>query len=116
LPALELYRLKGELLFQQEKQIAKSKKQKPKSPHPQSQLPDPVSTAEACFREAITIAKQQGAKSWGLRAVMSLSRLRQHQGKTKHAHKMLAEIYGWFTEGLDTADLKEAHALLTALS
>ncbi|TMA55483.1 MAG: hypothetical protein E6J80_08975, partial [Deltaproteobacteria bacterium] len=59
---------------------------------------------------------RQSAKSWELRAVMSLARLWQQQGKTKQARQMLAEIYGWFTEGFDTADLKEAGALLEELS
>jgi predicted ATPase len=72
--------------------------------------------AEACFHKAIEIARKQQAKSLELRAVMSLSRLWQRQGKQKEAHEMLAEIYGWFTEGFDTADLQEAKALLEELA
>ena len=72
--------------------------------------------AEECFRRAIDIARRQSAKSLELRAVTSLSRLWQKQGKTEEARQMLAEIYGWFTEGFDTADLKEAKALLEELS
>ena len=72
--------------------------------------------AEACFRQGIDIARSQGAKSLELRSVMSLSRLWQGQGKKEEARQMLAEIYGWFTEGFDTADLKEAKALLEELS
>jgi predicted ATPase len=72
--------------------------------------------AEACFLKAIEIARRQQAKSLELRAVMSLSRLWQQQGKKKEAHEMLAKIYGWFTEGFDTADLKEAKALLEELA
>lgn len=72
--------------------------------------------AEACFHKAIEIARRQGAKSLELRAVMSLARLWQKQGKKEEAHKMLAEIYNWFTEGFDTADLKEAKTLLEELS
>jgi predicted ATPase len=68
--------------------------------------------AEGCFHQAIEIARRQQAKSWELRAVISLSRLWQRQGKKKEARKLLAEIYNWFTEGLDTNDLKEAEALL----
>jgi predicted ATPase len=98
----EIYRLKGELLL---KQKAKGKRQKAKMD----------AEAEACFRQSIDIARRQGAKSLELRAVMSLSRLWQGQGKKKEARKMLAEIYGWFTEGFDTADLKEARALLEEL-
>jgi predicted ATPase len=62
------------------------------------------------------MAKNQSAKSIELRAMMSLSRLWQQQGKTEEARQILAEIYGWFTEGFDTADLKEAKALLEELS
>jgi predicted ATPase len=68
--------------------------------------------AEACFHKAIEIARKQQAKSLELRAVMSLSRLWQKQGKKKEARQMLAEIYSWFTEGFDTADLKDAKMLL----
>jgi predicted ATPase len=72
--------------------------------------------AEACFRQAIAIARSQGAKSWELRAALSLSRLYHRQGKTEDARPMLAEIYGWFTEGFETADLQEAKAFLDATS
>ncbi len=72
--------------------------------------------AEACFQQAITIAQQQSAKSWELRAATSLARLWQRQGKIAEARQMLAEIYGWFTEGFDTADLKDAKALLEECS
>ena len=74
------------------------------------------SEAESCFRRAIEIARRQQAKSWELRAVTSLSRLLQNQGKNEEAHQLLAEIYGWFTEGFDTADLKDAKTLLEELS
>jgi hypothetical protein len=70
------------------------------------------SEAEECFRKAIEVARRQQAKSLELRAVMSLSRLWQRQGKKDEARQMLAEIYGWFTEGFDTKDLQEAKALL----
>ena len=72
--------------------------------------------AEACFRRALEVARRQQARSWELRAATSLARLWQKQGKREEARQMLAEIYGWFTEGLDTADLKEAKVLLEALS
>jgi hypothetical protein len=71
--------------------------------------------AEACFHQALTVARRQQAKAWELRAAMSLSRLWQRQGKCAEAGALLAPIYGWFTEGFDTADLKEAKALLEAL-
>jgi DNA-binding winged helix-turn-helix (wHTH) protein len=67
--------------------------------------------AEKCFHKAIEIARRQSAKSLELRAVMSLARLPQRQGKKKQARRMLAEIYGWFTEGFETKDLQEAKAL-----
>jgi len=82
----------------------------------QSPTPNPQQEAEACFHKAIEVARRQQAKSLELRAVMSLARLWQQQGKKKQARKMLAEIYGWFTEGFDTADLQEAKALLDELS
>ncbi|HJY85098.1 MAG TPA: hypothetical protein VKK81_28950 [Candidatus Binatia bacterium] len=72
--------------------------------------------AEECFWRAIEIARQQQAKSLELRATMSLARLWQQQGKKGEAQQMLAEIYGWFTEGFDTVDLQEAKALLEELS
>jgi tetratricopeptide (TPR) repeat protein len=71
--------------------------------------------AEECFRKAIAIARRQSAKSWELRATTSLGRLLANQGKRDEARAMLAEIYGWFTEGFDTADLKDAKALLDEL-
>jgi predicted ATPase len=92
----ELYRLKGELLLQLS--------------------PDNHSESESSFKQAIDIAKRQQAKSWELRAAMSLARLWQQQGKRSDAHDLLAPVYGWFTEGFDTADLKEAKALLEELS
>ena len=64
--------------------------------------------AEECFRKALDIARRQQAKSWELRAAMSLSRLWQQQGKRDEARELLPPIYGWFTEGFDTADLREA--------
>ena len=82
---------------------------------PRPLAPDPQSEAEACFLKAIEVARKQQAKSLELRATTSLARLWQQQGKTKEAHQMLAEIYGWFTEGFDTKDLQEAKALLEEL-
>lgn len=92
--AAELYRLKGELLLMQGDETE----------------------AEASFGNAIGVARQQSAKSWELRATVSLSRLWQKQGKREEARQMLAEVYGWFTEGFDTPDLKDAKALLAELS
>ena len=80
----ELYRLRGELLLQQ--------------------VPPDASQAEHCFQQALAIARRQQAKSFELRAAMSLSHLWQCQGKRADAYAMLAEVYGWFTEGFDTAD------------
>ena len=75
-----------------------------------------VVEAEGCFLKALEVARHQQAKSWELRAVMSLSRLWQQQGKKDAARKMLAEVYSWFTEGFDTKDLQEAKALLKELT
>jgi tetratricopeptide (TPR) repeat protein len=72
--------------------------------------------AEADFREAIALAQKMGGKAWELRATSSLARLLVKQGRRDEARTMLAEIYGWFTEGFDTADLKDAKALLDELN
>ena len=93
----ELYRLKGELLLAAGQSKATGQE------------------AEACFQQALDIARRQQAKSLELRAAMSLSRLWQQQGKRAEARELLAPIYGWFTEGFDTADLQEAKALLEDL-
>ncbi|MCI0529937.1 MAG: hypothetical protein L0Y56_21040, partial [Nitrospira sp.] len=108
----ELYRLKGELL-----QKAESRRQKAEG---NDLLPTaccllPADSPEACFRQAIDIARHQHAKSLELRAVMSLSRLWQKQGKQEEARQILMEIYDWFTEGFDTVDLQEAKVLLEEL-
>ena len=70
---------------------------------------------ERCFRTAIEIARRQSARIAELRATTSLARLLEKQGRRDEARTMLAEIYNWFTEGFDTADLKEAKALLDQL-
>jgi predicted ATPase len=72
--------------------------------------------AEACFQQALAVARRQQAKALELRAAMSLARLWQQQGQRAEAHALLAPIYNWFTEGFDTADLQEAQALLEELS
>ena len=72
--------------------------------------------AETDFRKALTLARSMGTKAWELRATMSLARLLRDTGRRYEAHSMLAEIYNWFTEGFDTADLKEAKALLGELA
>jgi predicted ATPase len=71
--------------------------------------------AETCFYQALAVARRQQARSWELRAALSLSRLWQRQGKHAEARSLLAPIYGWFTEGFDTADLQEAKGLLEEL-
>jgi hypothetical protein len=107
----ELYRRKGTLTLQSQTGLgqvsgkSQGSQDKSENPDPRPPVPDPQSEAEACFLKAIDIARRQQAKSWELRAVMSLSRLWQQQGKTAAAHELLADIYGWFTEGLDTKDL-----------
>jgi predicted ATPase len=92
----ELHRLKGELLL--------------------ALSTDNAAEAEPCFHQALDIARRQQAMSLELRAATSLSRLWQRQGKRDDARDLLAPIYGWFTEGFDTADLQEAKALLTTLA
>jgi predicted ATPase len=79
-----------------------------------SSLPD-TAKAEAYFERALSVARQQQAKSWELRAAMSMARLWRDQGKPQQARELLAPIYGWFTEGFDTRDLKEAKGLLHEL-
>jgi predicted ATPase len=93
----ELYRLKGETLLAQAGTTQK------------------CAEAEQCFHVALETARRQQAKSLELRAATSLSRLWQQQGKRDAARQLLAEVYGWFTEGFDTADLCEARALLAEL-
>jgi predicted ATPase len=72
--------------------------------------------AEGYFERALAVAREQQAKSWELRASMSLARLWRDQGKVQQARELLAPVYGWFTEGFDTRDLKEAKALLEELA
>jgi len=108
----ELYRLKGELLLvkaeDEKTQTGKLKKSKEK-------INEIKEEAESLFQKALEVSRKQQAKSLELRATMSLARLWQKQGKKEEARKQLAEIYGWFTEGFDTMDLKEAKALLEDL-
>jgi len=113
----ELYRLKGELTLQQEARgwRRETSPSFPQAPSLKSQVTQAAQEAEGYFHKAIEIAHRQQAKSWELRAVMSLAKLWQQQGKKTEAHRMLAEIYGWFTEGFDTKDLQEAKALLEEL-
>jgi predicted ATPase len=89
----EIHRIRGELLW-----------------------PSDHDVAAGCFEQALQIARDQGSKLLELRAVTSLARLRRDQGERQKAHDLLAPIYDWFTEGFDTADLKEAAALLDELA
>ena len=80
-------------------------------------LPEPdAAKIEAYFERALTVARQQQAKSWELRAATSMARLWRNQGKPQQARELLAPAYGWFSEGFDTLDLKEAKALLDELA
>ena len=72
--------------------------------------------AETCFERALAVARSQQAKSWELRTSMSMARLWREQGKRNKARELLAPVYGWFTEGFDTLDLKQAKALLDELT
>jgi predicted ATPase len=94
--APELYRLKGELILLQENAEHRAE-------------------AESCFHHALAIAQNQQAKSLELRAATSLARLWHQHGKRQEAYDLLAPVYNWFTEGFDTADLKEARGLLNEL-
>jgi predicted ATPase len=77
--------------------------------------PDAAAKAEAYFDCAVAVARDQQAKSWELRATMSMARLWRDEGKRDEARELLAPVYGWFTEGFETRDLKEAKALLDEL-
>jgi len=92
----EVHRLRGKLL------LARSANHAPE--------------AESCFQQGLDVARRQRAKTWELRAAMSLSRLWQQQGKHAAARDVLAPVYGWFTEGFDTADLHAAKTLLDHLA
>ncbi|UCC64939.1 MAG: hypothetical protein JSV36_07840, partial [Anaerolineae bacterium] len=94
----ELHRIKGELLLKR------------------NERDKDVRGAETCFERAIEVARRERARSWELRAATSLSRLWQGQGRKAEARELLQGIYDWFTEGFDTADLREARALLDALA
>jgi len=110
----ELHRLRGELLLRKV-QPQKSPRAKARGQHSALRIPHFAMEAEECFLQALSIARQQEAKSLELRATMSLSRLWRQQGKKAEAGKLLAEIYSWFTEGFDTVDLREARTLLDDL-
>jgi predicted ATPase len=111
----ELYRLAGELLLRRSEWRNGRQGEEEAFPHSPAR-PFAHFSPEECFQKAIEIAHRQQAKSLELRAVISLSRLWQQQGKQHTARNTLSEIYGWFTEGFDTADLREAKALLEELA
>jgi predicted ATPase len=92
----EIHRLRGDLLLQQTR--------------------DSSVEAEECYRKALEVARAQEARAWQLRATVSLARLWGEQGRRAEAYDLLAPVYGWFTEGFDTADLQEAKALLDQLA
>jgi predicted ATPase len=102
----ELWRVKGELLLAQAKE-RKTARSTSRNAH--------VKEAEQCFQSALKMARERGARSLELRAAMSLARLEQIGGRRGTAHDLLTGVYGWFTEGHDTRDLKEAKALLEEL-
>ena len=92
----ELYRLKGDALL--------------------ILSPERAAEAEACYHQALAVARDQGASLWELRAATSLARLWRNQSRRAEARDLLAPVYGWFTEGFETADLKDAKALLDELA
>jgi predicted ATPase len=108
----ELYRMKGELTLQKFKVQGLRFKVEDSL---ESGVQNPEAEAEECFLKSIEIARKQQAKSLELRAATSLARLWQHQSKRTEAHRLLSEVYNWFTEGFDTKDLQEAKALLEEL-
>jgi predicted ATPase len=108
----ELYRLRGEILLAQE---VKSQKPVLSPVEGEKGKSQKWEEAEACFQQAIAIARRQSAKSLELRAVIGMSRLWQQRGENAEAQQLLAEVYSWFTEGFETADLQEARALLAEL-
>jgi predicted ATPase len=110
-----LYRVKGELTLQQDREQGMGNGEQARSTDPRPLIPDPQGEAEACFLKAIEVAQKQQAKSLELRATVSLARLWQSQGKQREAREILAGVYNWFTEGFDTKDLQEAKALLDSL-
>ena len=117
----ELHRLKGQLMLRSQSSPGQVLS-KPETSQDRSENSKPRTLnlaaqvdAEACFHKALTIARQQAAKSWELRAAISLARLWQSQGKITEAREVLADTYGWFSEGFDTKDLREAEALLVTL-
>ena len=113
----ELYRLKGELrLHKSRVGIAHQEGTVAEAGTVGGAHPTAEADAEACFHKAIEVAQRQQAKSLELRATTSLARLWLQQGKRSEAHKLLSEIYNWFTEGFDTKDLQEAKALLEELA
>jgi predicted ATPase len=93
----EIYRLKGELLFAKDKEAY-------------------LTEIQSCYQTSWALAKEQGSKSLELRAAISLAKLHQYQDDPKNAQKILSETYEWFTEGFDTADLKEAKTLLESFN
>jgi predicted ATPase len=110
----ELYRLHGELVRRGSEPAKQRRGDKVALARPR-RGPRGVSAAEACFAQALAVARHQGAHTLELRAGMSLARLWHQHGKTEQARRLLAEVYGWFTEGFDTTDLQEAQALLDEL-
>ena len=112
---VELYRIKGELVLMQSMSRGVLRATRGEKAAVESALPT-VAQAEGCFSQSIKIAQQQKAKSWELRAAISLARLFQKQNKQKEGRDLLAEIYNRFKEGFDTMDLREAKLLLDELS
>ena len=107
----ELHRLRGELLLQ-----SGAEELEAGDLPPDAGLQRLYAEAEACLQHALDVSRRQQAKSLELRAAMSLSRLWQRQGQRAKAYALLAPVYGWFTEGFQTADLQEASILLEALA
>ena len=108
----ELNRLRGELLLRQNVGEDRPSAAEPAAARPHDPDPSVLAEAEACFRRALDVARSQGAKSLELRAALSLARLLRGRGELADGRRLLAETFGWFTEGWDTPDLQAAREFL----
>jgi predicted ATPase len=112
----ELHRLRGELLLLREVGEVRPSPAEPAAARPHDPDPSGLTEAEVCFRRALDVARRQGTKSLELRAALSLARLLRDRGELGEGRRLLAATFGWFTEGWDTLDLQDAHALLEELT
>jgi predicted ATPase len=112
----ELHRLRGELLLRQEAGAGGPSPAEPAAAQPHDPDRSGLAGAEACFRRALDVARVQGAKSLELRSALSLARLLRDRGRPAEGRRLLGATFGWFTEGWDTPDLRDARAFLEELT